>query len=198
MGNIKGYLFLKEAGLSVGIENPLVARKFSEIEKWINSHKKPDLFIRGFDDRTKITDSPYVNRGSEAFFLNSIDVEEAFKKIKLELDNKGVPLGNRLFLIGRAIREDNSNFCGQAYYSDNIILIDIKLGGRPRGQDWKPDLSFSIKINNKSPDLSDVDEKWKKIISRICLDIMKLYNKTCLEFAELKTGEFFYHDLYIH
>jgi len=195
--NIKGYLLIKESGLPVGMENPVTVRRFSEIPKGFTKNNE-DLFIRGFDDRTKITDSPYVNRGSIYFFLNSMGLEEAFDKVNSDLESKNIPSKNRIFLIGKAIRPENVKFCGQATYLHNKIIIDIVIGDRPSGQDSAPDFSFQINVNHGNPDLSKVDKTWKKVVSRICSDILKFYDKTCIEFVELKSGTFFYHDMYIH
>jgi hypothetical protein len=195
--NIKGYLLIRDSGLPVGTDKATTFRKFSEIPKNLLKNNE-DSFIRGFDDRTKITDSPYINRGSGYFFLNSIGLEEAFNKIDLELESEGIPRSNRIFLIGRAFRDDNVEFCGQASYMNNKVLLDIKIGNRPSGQDWTPDFSFHIDVHRGSPNLSNIDERWKKVVSKVCLDILKFYDKTCIEFVELKSGTFFYNDLYVH
>jgi hypothetical protein len=195
--NIKGYLLIKDSGLPVGMKNATTFRRFSEIPSEFLKNNE-DLFIRGFDDRTKVTDSPYINRGSKHIFLNSEGIKEAFNKINLELESQDIPEKNRIFLIGRAFRDDNVKFCGQATHSDNKILIDIKIGNRPTGQDWTPDFSFQINIKHGNPDLSNINKDWSKVVSRICSDILKFYDKTCIEFVELKSGTFFYHDLYIH
>ena len=191
---------MKEKGMPI-MENTFIFRNLSEIP---NSHlqkygDKKLWAIRGFDDRTKLSDSPYKIKNPRNHGFSKEELPEKFKQINEELDKLEIPKEHRIFLICRVFYNEDVEFSGHAYYPDDIIFVDILKSNRPSGKDWTPDWSFKIQIINNRPLYSSIEESnFMEYIVRICKDILKFENKTYLDFTKFKEGYFFYHDLSIH
>lgn len=198
--NITGLLLMKEKGMSI-MENTFIFKTLKEIP---NSHlqkygNKKLWAIRGFDDRTKLSDSPYKIKNPRVYGFSKDELPEKFKQINEALDKLEIPKENRIFLICRVFYNQDVEFSGHAYIHNDIIFIDILKSNRPSGEDWTPDLSFKIKIINNRPIYSSIqDSNFRDYVVRICKVILKFENKTYLDFTNLKEGYFFYHDLSIH
>jgi hypothetical protein len=197
--NITGLILMKNNGLSI-MENTFIFRALNEIPDshlWRYENKKL-WAIRGFDDRTKISDSPYKIKNPRLHGFSKEELPEKFRHINEEMDKLDIPQENRIFLICRVFYNEDVEFSGHAYRVDNTIFIDILKSNRPSCKDWTPDLSFKIQIVNNRPIYSLIDESnFREYIIQICKDILKFDNKAYLDFTKFKDGYFFYHDLSI-
>ncbi len=191
---------MKEKGMPL-MENIFVFRNLNEIP---NSHlqkygDKKLWAMRGFDDRTKLSDSPYKIKNPRTHGFSEDELPEKFKQINLEMDKLEIPKENRIFLICRVFYNEDVEFSGHAYKHGDIIFVDILKSNRPSGRDWTPDLSFKIQIINNRPLYSSIeDSNFREYVVRICKDILKFEDKAYLDFTKFKEGYFFYHDLSIH
>jgi len=198
--NITGLIFMKEKGMPL-MENLIIFRNLSEIPiLHLQKYGDKKLWaMRGFDDRTKITDSPYKIKNPRIHGFSKEELPEKFKQLNEEMDKLDMPPKHRIFLICRVFYNEDVEFSGHAYRQDDIIFVDILKGNRPSGQDWTPEISFKIQIINIRPRYSAIEESiFREYIVRICKDLLNLDNKAYLDFTRFKEGYFFYHDLSIH
>lgn len=198
--NITGLMLLKENGLPI-MENTLIFRQLSEIKKEnLDKYGVDKLWaMRGFDDRTKLSDSPYNVKNPRVHGFSKDELNENFQLLSVEMDKLDIPKEHRIFLICRVFFNQDVEFSGHAFRSDNKIFIDFLNGNRPSGRDWTPDVSFSIPLINNRPIYSHInDKKFEDYIMEICRAILMFGDKTYIDFTKFKSGYFFYHDLSVH
>jgi hypothetical protein len=198
--NIKGVQLLKEKGLPV-MENLFIFRTLEEIPKeHLGRYEDKKLWaMRGFDDRTQISDSPYNIKDVRYHGFSKDELENVFVKINEELEKKEIPKENRIFLIARVFYDEDVEFSGHVFRENDYIYVDILKGNRPSGRDWTPHVSFKIKVVNNAPLISSIEEnELKKPAIELCEDILKFGNKAYLDFTKFRKGYFFYHDLSVH
>ena len=198
--NITGLILLQKKSMPI-MKNTFVFRELNEIpDSHLQAYADDKLWaIRGFDDRTKISDNPYKIKNPRLHGFSRGDLPEKFRQLNGEMDKLEIPKQNRIFLICRVFYNEDVDFSGHAFHLGDVIYVDVLKGNRPSGKDWTPDLSFKIPIINNRPIYSTIEESnLRAHIIQICKDALKFDNKTYLDFTKFKEGYFFYHDLSVH
>ncbi|HDZ61107.1 MAG TPA: hypothetical protein ENH46_05355 [Candidatus Pacearchaeota archaeon] len=89
--------------------------------------------------------------------------------------------------------DEDVNFIGHLLKENGNLIIDIKNGNRPSGEDWTPD--YSIIYDGMDSEM--IPDKYKKDIDVMIEHLRDLPEKSYIDFAKLKDGYLFYHDMVI-
>ena len=198
--NLNGLMLLKDHGVTI-MKDTLFFRSIDEIPLQIieDYRNKSTMALRGFDDRVKITDSPYGVKSPWVANFSSGELIEKFSELNKRMGDLKIPSENRLFLVCEGWSNEEVEFSGHAFLHDGVIDIDIIKGNKPHQRDWNPNLSLRVPVHNNRPLLSEIDmEEFSDYILDICRTILRFHDKTYLDFTKLKSQRFVYHDLSIH
>lgn len=198
--NLKGLKILKERGITI-MKDTLFFRNLKDVPKSLidDYANKKTMSVRGFDDRVKISDSPYNIISPWKACFSSEELKEKFLEVDKVLQDKGVPQEHREFFVCEGWSNDEVEFSGHAHLHDNVIHVDIMHGNRPHLRDWTPNFSLTIKVINGRPLFSGLQMgSYSDYVIDICKNIVSLYDNSYIDFTKLKSGRFVYHDLSIH
>lgn len=196
--NIKGYLFLQKHNLPLA-RKTIIFRKLSEIPKnYFNNLDEEERWVLiGSDDQIQISTGPYFQKQIKKKGFNIKNLNEIFNELKKELENKGIPSKNHIFLLFVGYLEKDVKFAGHALRDKNEIHIDLINKNRPSKRDWHPDYSIRYTIvNRKAIAHSSLPEIYQKYLAQIVKNIIELEESGCLEFVILEDEFLFYNDFY--
>jgi len=197
--NIKGLKELDEKGFPI-MRNTFIFQNLSEIPQ---GHMRlfgnaPRWIMRGFDDNVSIYDHPYKIREARILGFKGRDLREVFAQLNKEMDEKGLDSEDRTYFVGEVFTPETTKFTGMGFRDENMLCIDIKNGVRDSRTDWDPDVAISVPIRGGRMLWGEVpprDPEYRDYVARVSLDLASLGDNTHVDFACMKDGYFFYHDL---
>ena len=197
--NIKGVLELQKRGLPI-MRNFFLFRKTDEIStRVLNAYGEDKRWaMRGFDDRTSISDLPYKIKDFREHGFSKSEIRRIYDKLNGLMEKAGVPEGYRGFFICEVFFDKDVEMSGHALKDKEHIYIDILNGNRPSGKDWTPHYSFKIDAREGKIDGKDRGNKYISYVQRIIKDILNFPINAYVDFTLLKDGYLFYHDFSVH